>query len=181
MVATVVPKPLQPLELTARGALLLRSAKATVCGVPDSVAARELAVVHSRLGLSEDELCTETVVARGAGNTLAVTLTFESITEVFVGFGAKGVSAERVASSVCREARDYLRCDAPVGSHLADQLILPLALAGGGVFRTVPPSEHTRTQVELVQELLDVRVALIEEPRRPQASASTFRVEVRRC
>ena len=38
----------------------------------------------------------------------------------------------------------------PVGRHLADQLVLPLALAGGGSFRTLPPTQHTRTQLDII-------------------------------
>ncbi len=36
----------------------------------------------------------------------------------------------------------------PVGPHLADQLVLLLALARGGSFRTTAPTLHTRTQLD---------------------------------
>ena len=44
----------------------------------------------------------------------------------------------------------------PVGQHLADQLLAPLALAGGGSFRTLAPSGHTRTDAQVVERFLDV-------------------------
>lgn len=174
IVATVVPRPLQPIELSSRGALLRRMAKATVSGIPEAVARRELTVVENRLELRPEELVSESVVARGAGNALAVTLEFESITEVFVGFGAKGVAAERIATTLCKEVREYLQSDAPVGSHLADQLIIPFALAGGGSFRTIAPTEHTRTQIDLVQEFLEVAISLTED------SPRAWRVQIGR-
>ena len=60
------------------------------------------------------------------------------MTEVFTGFGEKGVSAEQVAKGAVERARIYLASPVAVGRHLADQLLLPLALAGGGEFTTFP-------------------------------------------
>jgi RNA 3'-terminal phosphate cyclase (ATP) len=60
-----------------------------------------------------------------------------------------------VADKAVREMRTYLKTDVPVGEHLADQLLLPLALAGSGSYRTLPLSLHARTQVELIPEFLD--------------------------
>ena len=52
-----------------------------------------------------------------------------------------------------------LAAGAAVGSHLADQLLLPLALAGGGSFTTVAPSRHTTTNIEIIRRFLDVSIA----------------------
>ena len=76
------------------------------------------------------------------------------------GFGIKGVSAEQVASDACDEAERYLRSDVPVGSHLADQLLIPMALAGGGSFRTLAPSAHTLSNASVVRRFLDVPIAI---------------------
>lgn len=48
-----------------------------------------------------------------------------------------------------------------MGLHLAEQLIVPMAIAGGGVFRTVEPTEHTKTQLQLVPRFLDVRASTV--------------------
>ena len=58
------------------------------------------------------------------------------------GFGEKGISAEKVASDACDEAQAYLAAGVPVGIHLADQLLIPMALAGGGTFRH-PEADET--------------------------------------
>jgi RNA 3'-terminal phosphate cyclase (ATP) len=84
----------------------------------------------------------------------------QALTEVFVGFGEKGVRAEAVAERAAQETAAYLASDAPVGPHLADQLMLPLALAGGGGFRTVAPTEHARTQLAVIGRFLQVNAAL---------------------
>jgi RNA 3'-terminal phosphate cyclase (ATP) len=45
-----------------------------------------------------------------------------------------------------------------VGEYLADQLLLPLALAGGGAFRTLRPTRHTTTNTQVLQKFLDIPV-----------------------
>jgi RNA 3'-terminal phosphate cyclase (ATP) len=85
------------------------------------------------------------------------------VTELFTAFGEVGVRAEQVAGRAARACRRYLRSDAPVGEHLADQLLLPLALAGSGAFRTMPLSSHATTQIELIRRFLDVPIRVIAE------------------
>ena len=59
-----------------------------------------------------------------------------------------------------REARDYEASGAPVGRHLADQLLVPMALAGGGSFRSLKPTRHTTTNAEVIGKFLDARVEI---------------------
>jgi RNA 3'-terminal phosphate cyclase (ATP) len=72
--------------------------------------------------------------------------------------GQVGVTAEHVADRVVEEARRYLAAGVPVGKHLADQLMIPLALAGAGAFRTLPLSNHSKTQREIIGKFLERRV-----------------------
>jgi len=51
--------------------------------------------------------------------------------------------------------QEYLATGVPVGRHLADQLLIPMALGAGGSFRTLEPTPHTRSQIALVQQFLD--------------------------
>ena len=45
-----------------------------------------------------------------------------------------------------------------VGIYLADQLLLPCALAGGGGFMTLPLSPHAVTNIRVIEQFLDVRI-----------------------
>jgi RNA 3'-terminal phosphate cyclase (ATP) len=99
----------------------------------------------------------------------------ESVTEVVTGFGVKGVSAEKVASDACDEADAYLKTDVPVGIHLADQLLIPMAMARGGSFRTLTPTAHLRTNLAIVQRFADVAIDLTQE------SDGVYRVSVGRA
>jgi RNA 3'-terminal phosphate cyclase (ATP) len=60
-----------------------------------------------------------------------------------------------------------------VGEHLADQLLLPLALGSGGAFRTLTPSLHSTTQLRLLEAFVGVRTSAAEE------AADVWRIEVK--
>lgn len=170
--ASVVPAKLQPLQLLERGALISRQAQAIVSAIPLSVAQQEVETLRAELGLVPSEVAFRQVAAEGVGNALWVTVRHANVTEVFVGLGEKRVTAQNVALRVAREVQRHLATDAPVGAHLADQLAIPLALAGEGSFRTVEPTLHTRTQLELIPRFLGTALRLVDEGK------GSFRVEV---
>ena len=93
-----------------------------------------------------------------------LTLDYEHVTEVFTGFGARGVRAEQVARSAMEEACRYLDSAAPVGEHLADQLLLPLAIGAGGTFRTTALTDHTATNITVLRTFLNAHIDTQEEP-----------------
>jgi len=139
-------------------------ARAFVASLPESIAKHELSIVRERLGLGRQRCRIETVDGSvGPGNVLIIMIGTDSMTEVVTGFGVKGVSAEKVASDACDEAERYLRSDVPVGTHLTDQLLVPMALAGGGTFRTLSPTAHTHANAGVVRRFLDVPIAVEAE------------------
>ncbi|UCE61480.1 MAG: RNA 3'-terminal phosphate cyclase [Phycisphaerales bacterium] len=146
-------------SLLDRGEVRRRTARAIVSRLPRSIAERELAVVARKLGFSTDELQVEEIAdPRGPGNVVMITIQSEHVTEVFTEFGSRGVRAEKVADRAADAAERYLAGNAPVGEHLADQLLIPLALAGGGSFRTFPPTQHTLTNIEVLKQFLNVEI-----------------------
>jgi RNA 3'-terminal phosphate cyclase (ATP) len=112
--------------------------------------------------------------SHGPGNVVFIEIESEHITEVFTGFGQRGVRAETVAERAVNDARTYLAAGVPVGEHLADQLLIPMALAGGGAFVTQSLTRHTETNAEVIRRFLDMEVA--SEPLSP----GVWRVDVRR-
>lgn len=148
------------LELLEQGELRRITAHALVANLPRHVAERELQVTRLGLGLRPQDLSlAELDTATGPGNVLTLTIECANVAEVVSGFGRKGKPAETVASEACAEARAYLDSNAPVGVHLADQLLLPVALAGGR-FRTQAPSSHARTNAEIINMFLPARVRI---------------------
>lgn len=158
VVATVEPcGQLKIIDLMKRGERRNGFAESFIAGVPASVATRELGVIGLGMGWEEPQLLHRGLPSeQGPGNALLVTLEHEHTTEVFAGFGEKAVRAETVARHLLQEVRDYLVCGAAVGEHLADQLMLPMALAGGGRFTTSRLSQHALTNAEVISRFLPV-------------------------
>jgi RNA 3'-terminal phosphate cyclase (ATP) len=154
---------LSPFELLERGAILGRRARAVVAKLPAHIARREVKRAGDRLDWPRESLQVEEVVdCAGPGNVLLLEVECEHVTEVFCGFGQRGVRAERVADLAIREVRRYLSAGVPVGPYLADQLLLPMALAGSGAFRTVKPTDHTRTNIEVIRRFLEREIRIEE-------------------
>ncbi len=162
---TVTPAAnLAPIELLDRGDVKKVTATAKVAHLPRNIAERELRVIGGKLGLSEDDLVVEEVAdSRGPGNVVTIEVECEHLTEVFTGFGERQVPAETVADKVTQQARRYLSKGAAVGEYLTDQLLIPLALAGGGAFRTLGLSRHAQTNIEVIKAFLDVEFEIDRE------------------
>lgn len=155
---TVEPvETLQPLTLIERGPIRRKAAYAMVSNLPLGIANRELKVVAKNLDWGKGELHAVTVDnSQGPGNVLSLVIESEALTEVFTGFGERGVSAERVARRVCQRVLGYMEAGVPVGPYLADQLLVPMAIAGGGRFRTVQPSRHTLTNIDIIKRFMNL-------------------------
>lgn len=147
---------LRPFELLARGPVQAREARAIVSALPVDVARRELAVVRERLGWPAEALQPIKVEdPRGPGNALVLRVGCAQAVEVVSACGERGLPAEVVAERAVAELLRWHAADVPVGEHLCDQLLLLLALAGGGRFRTLAPlSGHATTQMALIPRFL---------------------------
>jgi len=157
---------LAPIELLERGELVRHEAVAIVSQLPRSIAEKELATLGRLLPIVDGATRIEQVTApRGPGNVVMVILESEHVSGVFTGFGERGVPSERVARSVVKPVREYLTSDVPVGRYLADQLLVPMAVAGEGEFTTLPLTRHSATNVEVLKQFLDVGVTVTKPDR----------------
>lgn len=157
ILATITPAgTLAPLDLMDRGSKRGAYAEAYVAAVPAHVAKRELEMVGKMLNWPEEHLHVRGLTDDlGPGNAMTLTVGYEHITAVFTGFGEKGLSAESVAKGVIGRTRRYLTSTVAVDEHLADQLLLPMALHGGGKFSTFPVSEHFNSQASVIRLFLN--------------------------
>ena len=157
------PAVLNRIDLLERGNIINKTARASVANLSVNIANRELKVIHELLKWDRELLkAVEVENSQGPGNILTVEVESDNITEVFTGFGEKGVSAEKVAKRTVQSVQEYLAINVPVGRYLADQLLVPMALAGGGRFRTLSPTKHTTTNTEIIKKFLDVEIAMNE-------------------
>jgi RNA 3'-terminal phosphate cyclase (ATP) len=151
---------LRPLEVAPVDPAAPASTRATaiVARLPTHVADRELAMVRQRLGTPAAD-CHVVEVRGGPANVLMVEAERGDARELVAVHGEKGLRAELVAARACDELARYLAAGVPVGEHLADQLMLPLAVAGGGRFRTLAPlSRHATTNIDTIRAFLDVPI-----------------------
>lgn len=161
----IVPAPLRPIDCVARGAAISVSGAALVAGLPFAIAEREIGKVRKELNWSEREAYVRELPAdQGPGNILLLEAEFEHVTEIVSGFGQLGVTAEQVAKRAIGRMRGYLESEAFAGPYLADQLLLPFALAGGGSFTTVKPSQHSLTAADVIARFLDQRPVFVQQP-----------------
>ena len=155
-------KPVEKLrgfDLRERGELLGHKARALVSEIPLAVAERDVKKVQKKLGWASEELFIEEIQRTfGPGNVLMLEANFANVSEMHTAFGERGIRAETIALKASGRLNAYLKETAPVGEYLADQLLIPLALAGEGSFVCTELSQHTKTNIEVINYFLDVNI-----------------------
>ena len=169
----ISPSRLSSTELTERGELLSTQVVALGHGVPDEILLDESNILAELLGASPEAAKTRQVDSPGAGNALFAELRFAESSELFTAFGERGVSRRRVAEAVATEALAYLSSGAPIGEHLADQLLLPLAVAGGGRFATCKLTDHFESNRKVIESFMPIQIQT------KQINETKYEVEVK--
>lgn len=151
LVAHIAPDPqaLAPVDVQERGPLLDAWGEALAPGLARGIAPRELETLGQRMGWTFEAGQLRQPPTRqneGPGNALLATLEHAHVTEVFCQLGERSLSAEQVAKRLANEIRTYQRSHGALGPHLADQWMLPLALA---VWRSGRAASYTCTEVTL--------------------------------
>jgi RNA 3'-terminal phosphate cyclase (ATP) len=157
-------KKLQGFELNSRGEIVARRARALVASLPLDIGKRELGLIGQKMSWDKNCLHLEEINnSRGPGNVIFIEIESQNLTEIFTSFGERGLRAEAVADLAIKEARSYLASNIPVGEYLADQLLIPLALAGEGAFTTFGLSLHTTTNIEVIKKFLKVNIVTTQQ------------------
>lgn len=153
---------LRPVKFTERGegTVLITSA---VSNLPMSIAERQAKSAAARL--REDRVWSaEDLVdypSPGKGTVAFVHFNGGDLKAGFTSLGALGKPAEKVGREAGQEFCAWHASGAAVDKHLADQLIVPAALADGeSVYTTEEVTEHLRTNIWTVEHFLDVRIKL---------------------
>lgn len=175
LIATIMPfmrrAKASPFNLTERGELTHIELVANALNLDHDICLRELASAKSALldaDIYEGLITTQSNKLRGIGegNTCYAVVTHQledksknSHHEVFTLLGAKRTSAEKIGNRLAGLVKRYVfKTDALVDECLTDQLLLPLALAGGGEFTARVISQHTETQAWLIEQFLPVQI-----------------------
>ena len=155
----------KPIHLTEAGSNFAQSSEncslnALVSLIPTSIGQREVATAKKILDWQDASSQVQEVVTPGPGNSFQLSINSKTHSSVFEVVGEVGVSAERVAKRAAGRVNKYINAQAAVEEHLADQLLLLIALAGSGSFTTTKPSLHTTTNVDVIKQLLGKEILL---------------------
>lgn len=104
----------------------------------------------------------------GKGTVFFISLAAGDVRAGFQSLGEIGKPAEKVASEACDEFEAYVRSGAALDKHLADQLIIPMALAKGpSEFTTCEVTQHLLTHISIVERFLPARFEVSGEVGKP--------------
>ena len=161
------------IDWTDRGELLSQSIRVPVRALDVSIAGRILdAALHHFP--CDDAMVEKREPGPGRGVACLVEATFEHGRELCTACGEQGVTAERVGKRAANAMANFIGNGAAVGLHLADQLLLPMALAGSGRFSTLSPDPHVPTNISVIEKFLPVRFEIEQrEDRRNMISVSS--------
>lgn len=144
-----------------RGALVRIRGLSAVANLPVSLAKRQKDQAWA--GLKEAGLDAQIdlleAVARGQGTFFFLLAEFEGTRAGFSALGERGKPAERVAEEAVEAFLAFLKSRAAIDPYLADQLLLPMALAHGTQTMTTSRiSQHLLTNVWLIQQFLPIEI-----------------------
>ncbi len=134
-----------------------------VANLPLTIAERQKRAVLSHLagrGLSA-EIEISSVPSPGHGTFVFLMSRDGPCRAGFSSIGVRGKRAEVVGEEVARAFLDYYSNDGCIDPHLADQLVIYLALAHGeSSFTTTAVSSHLITNLWVISKFLDIRYAV---------------------
>ncbi|UFH51181.1 RNA 3'-terminal phosphate cyclase [Pseudomonas sp. KNUC1026] len=161
--ATVHPSSLRPLELDVGDLpVAVDAVAALVSAIPVSIGNRELDRLCARLKL---ERCAQKVTDlgdhAGPGNVVSITGSRGDVVDVFTAIGQERTRAEQVADRAVDDFRAWAESAGSVSSRLADQLMLPMAIAGGGWLSADRLSNHMKSNAGVIERFLPVEVEFL--------------------
>ncbi len=161
IVAAIQPQntPAPIFSLHQRGEPDTASAGILISWLPRSIAERESKILQQKLNWGENKITiTEIADSPGPGNVLMIRVKYGAQNFLFTAFGQRGKPAEQVAAEACDMFTNFRLSKAALDEHLANQILLYLALANGGAYTAQSLSLHTKTNIEVIKRFLDLNI-----------------------
>jgi RNA 3'-terminal phosphate cyclase (ATP) len=162
---TVSGASLAPIDLAERGRLVRLRGFITTSGLPGGVAERGAVTLRKELKGYGVPVTIEKRDLDGNGEGAAVMLAAECATGIggWSSLGERGKPIERVAFETVNGFKRWYATNTSVDEHLADQLPLLCACAGGvSRWHTPVVTEHLRTVLWVVSKFVPVRATITE-------------------
>jgi len=161
---------IHPLQALKRGSLLSVDGISAIANLDIRIAQRQRDQALDRLkGLGcNAEIEITRLEAPSPGTLLLLLARYEHSQCCFFSLGERGKPAEQVADEAVDQLEFFATTNGAVDHYLADQLILPLALAEGkSQLRTSMITSHLLTNSEVVQRFLPVNIKFCGKPGAP--------------
>lgn len=174
---------LQPFYWGSRGELQRLKVICTISNLPLGIAQRETGRLSQRLKEGGYVAQVETIHAPsvGKGTSLLLTAEFGEIVAGFEGLGERGKRAEEVADEVGDAFFSFVDRGGVIDPHLADQLIIYMALADGeSSYTTTQITRHLLTNIWVVEEFLPLKFEVggkLGEPGQVRVEGIGFRAD----
>ncbi|PCJ52559.1 MAG: RNA 3'-phosphate cyclase [Planctomycetota bacterium] len=151
---------LKEIHIIERGKLIKLKAKIYYTKLPRTIAEREEKTLLRNLDkLSRKDIeIYEIKNSPGPGNIIFLEAQYDKSKSIFTGFSERGLPAEKVAKGVCQSFQKHHKADVPIDKYLADQLMLPMAMAGKGSFITRKLSYHSQTNIDVIMTFLPIEI-----------------------
>ncbi|MGK7877212.1 MAG: RNA 3'-terminal phosphate cyclase [Xenococcaceae cyanobacterium] len=160
-----VSSPLRGFRLLERGALRQVRGLAVVTELPSHIPQRMASRAENLLQEAHLKAQVQPVRARGVapGAGIFLTAEYEHSRAGFSALGRRGVPAERVAQMAIQELLEFHTSEAPVDQFLADQLLLPAALASeASQYRVAKITTHLTTNAWAIEQFGLAKIAINE-------------------
>lgn len=154
---------LQGIQLKKRGPLRGLRLSASSANLPEHIAQREIKYVEASLENYKEKMSSHSIACQAfsPGNFVSLEADYTNITAGFNGLGKRGKPAEEVADEVCRNFIHFEKTKATVDTHLADQIILYMALAhGDSIFITPEITSHLTTNIDIIKRFIPTGIKL---------------------
>ncbi len=156
---------LRPVDLVDRGRLKRIFGRGVAANLPSHIAQRMTDRARALLSALDVpvELFAERIRAACPGAGTFLTAEYDHCRCGFTALGERGKSSERVAEEAAEQLVAHHRSGAALDHHLADQILLPLALASSASrFTTGRVSAHLRTNAWVLEQFGIARIAIEE-------------------
>ena len=157
----------RPLVMVERGELEEAYGTAVAMNLPSHIAQRMSGRARKVLAGAgvQARVDPRRVRGRGPGAVIFLVAQYAHAVAGFTAYGRKGTPSEGVADAACREFVTHHTSGAPVDPYLADQLMVPMALAQGrSELVTSRVSQHLLTNAWVVRQFLEVDISVEEQP-----------------
>ena len=153
------------INLVERGDLQQVRGLAVVTELPSHIPQRMASRAENLLREAQLKPNIQPLRAKGIapGASLFLTAEYENSESGFGALGRLGLPADKVAQMACEELLKFHQTGAPVDEHLADQLLLPAALAcQNSVYRVAEITQHLTTNAWVIEQFGLARVTVDE-------------------